>query len=90
MDFSDVVLLSVKPNVIPKVLKDIKTSVASKKPLVASIALGVTIKEIESNLESGARVMRLMPNTPALVNLGASVYARGTHAVEEDSDLVSK
>lgn len=87
---SDVVLVSVKPNVVPRVLEDICKSVTSKRPLVASIALGVTVKEIESYLPLDSRVMRLMPNTPALINMGASVFSRGTHATQEDAILTSR
>ncbi len=51
---------------------------------VLSIAAGVTIATLEAALPTGARVIRSMPNTPALVGAGASAVAAGTHADEDD------
>lgn len=87
---SDVVVISVKPAVVPRVLHDIKPSVTSARPLVTSVALGVTLATMESVLPTETRVIRVMPNTPALVQLGASVFARGTHATEADATLAHR
>ncbi len=51
---------------------------------VLSIAAGVTIATVETNLPDGTPVVRAMPNTPALVGLGASAIAPGSDAREED------
>eukprot|EP00045_Choanoeca_perplexa_P002791 m.26741 g.26741 ORF g.26741 m.26741 type:complete len:279 (+) comp11707_c0_seq1:132-968(+) len=80
---ADVVVIAVKPDVVPKVLKDIKTA-AGTDTLVVSIAAGVTIATIEKYLHSHARVIRVMPNTPALVREGASAIAGGSDATEAD------
>jgi pyrroline-5-carboxylate reductase len=83
---SDVVVLSVKPQVIDKVLaaigKDIKPT-----QLVVSVAAGVPVSAMEARLPEGARVVRTMPNTPATVDAGATAIAAGTHATEEDLEV---
>lgn len=84
---SDVVFLSVKPNVLKTALEDVK-SVSSGK-LFVSVAMGITLSEIEQILSSDARVIRVMPNTPAMVQAAASVFVRGSRATEDDTRLVS-
>ena len=51
---------------------------------VLSIAAGVTTAALQAVLDDGARVIRAMPNTPALVGAGAAAIAAGSHATEED------
>lgn len=87
---SDVVLLAVKPAIVPRVLHDIKSCVTAATPLITSVALGVTIDAMEAILPDGSRVIRIMPNTPALVNCGASVYSKGTYATHQDIDLTKR
>jgi pyrroline-5-carboxylate reductase len=80
---SEIVILAVKPQILGRVLLE----VASKLPgdaLVISVAAGVPVSEIEARLRPGARVVRTMPNTPALVRAGATAIAAGTHATDED------
>lgn len=52
--------------------------------LVVSIAAGITIASMEAVLPPGTRVLRVMPNTPALVGVGAAAIAPGTHATDDD------
>lgn len=84
---SDVVFLSVKPNVVKTALEDVK-SISSGK-LFVSIAMGITLSEIEQILPSDSRVIRVMPNTPAIVRAAASVFVRGCKATENDTKMVS-
>lgn len=84
---SDVIFLSVKPNVLKTALEDVK-SVSSGK-LFVSVAMGITLNEIEQILPSDARVVRAMPNTPAMVQAAASVFVRGSKATEDDAQMVS-
>lgn len=53
---------------------------------VLSIAAGVTTAALEAVLDQGARVIRAMPNTPALVGAGAAAIAPGRFATEDDLD----
>jgi len=78
-----VIVLSVKPPVIEKVLGEIATAVDDKK-LVISIAAGIAIAKIEKALRDGSRVVRAMPNTPALVLAGAAALAGGKNATVDD------
>lgn len=78
---SDVVVLAVKPNVVPDVLAEIAPALRGGT-LVVSVAAGVPISAYEQRLPTGTPVVRVMPNTPALVGKGASAIAAGAHASE--------
>jgi pyrroline-5-carboxylate reductase len=77
------VVLSIKPQIMDKVLLEIGDQI---KPgtLVVSIAAGVDTEAIETAVAEGVRVVRAMPNTPALVGAGATAIAPGRHAGEAD------
>ena len=81
-----IIILSVKPQIIERVLGEISTAVDEKK-LVISIAAGITIAKIEKAFQEGSRVVRVMPNTPALVLAGAAALAGGKHATGDDLAL---
>jgi pyrroline-5-carboxylate reductase len=81
-----IVILSVKPQVIEKVLAEIAPAVDGTK-LIVSIAAGVPIAKIEKALKDGSRVVRVMPNTPALVLAGAAALAGGKSATAADLGL---
>ncbi|MFA6187030.1 MAG: pyrroline-5-carboxylate reductase [Phycisphaerae bacterium] len=66
----DIVVLSVKPQNFPQVLDDIKTAVG-KKHLIISIAAGITTSRIQNSL-GNVPIVRVMPNTPALIGEGAA------------------
>lgn len=82
----DVVVLSVKPQGIDKVLGAIGEDVRSAQ-LVVSVAAGVPVAALEARLPEGTRVVRAMPNTPATVDAGATAIAPGTHATEADLEV---
>lgn len=78
-----IVVLSVKPQVMDKVLDEIGPALDASK-LVISIAAGIPILAIERKVGHGVRVVRTMPNTPALVGAGATALSPGEHATEAD------
>jgi len=80
---AEVVVLSTKPQLFPAVLPEIAPALAHE-PLVVSIAAGVSLSAIEARLGAKARVVRTMPNTPALVGVGATAIAAGARASEDD------
>ena len=80
---ADIVILSVKPQVMNKLLDEISPVLTDKK-LVISIAAGVPIAAIERKVGHGVRIIRTMPNTPALVGAGATALSAGEHATEDD------
>lgn len=84
----DVIFLSVKPQNMTAVLGGIRNAVSPGK-LFVSIAAGVTLARLADGLGS-ARVIRVMPNTPCLVGMGASGFSRGPDATDDDAKLVDK
>jgi pyrroline-5-carboxylate reductase len=80
--WADVVVLAVKPHHIAGVLDEI-TGALRPGALVVSVAAGVTCATLESHLPEGTAVVRVMPNTPAVIGRGASAISAGTHAGEE-------
>lgn len=80
----DVLVLAVKPQVLPAVLAELKPLLTPDK-LVISIAAGVTLDTLTVGLGGHARLVRVMPNTPCLVGASASGVA-GLNA--EDASLV--
>lgn len=85
---SDVIFIATKPNYVAQVLEEIKDEITPEK-LVVSIAAGVSTKKIE-NILGQRRVVRVMPNTPALVQEGMSGVCKGTYATEADAQFVMK
>lgn len=83
---SDVIILAVKPNYVADILEDIKKEITPDK-LVVSIAAGVSTKKIEEIIGKN-RVIRVMPNTPALVLEGMSGVCKGSFARDEDIEFV--
>ncbi len=81
-----VVVLATKPQVFGQVLPDIAAAVGPDTLLV-SIAAGISTNMIERAFPEGSRVVRTMPNTPALVGAGATAIAAGSHATDEDLAL---
>ncbi|HYB40957.1 MAG TPA: pyrroline-5-carboxylate reductase, partial [Candidatus Methylomirabilis sp.] len=72
---SDVVILAVKPQIMAAVLREIAGAVNAKKLLI-SVAAGVATATLRSHLAGPARLIRVMPNTPALVLEGVTAIAR--------------
>jgi pyrroline-5-carboxylate reductase len=82
----DVVVLSVKPQTLSALLAEVGASIA-RESLIISIAAGVPLSVIESQLGEGYRVIRAMPNSPALVGAGATGIAAGSRATADDVAL---
>lgn len=87
--FGRVLVLAVKPGQVREVLAEVRDGF-SEAHLLISIAAGVPLNQLEQGLPSGARVIRVMPNTPALVGASASAFALGKAARREDSELAQK
>jgi pyrroline-5-carboxylate reductase len=86
---ANVLLLAVKPDQVADALKEMRSHF-TEKHLLISIAAGVTLAKLEAGLGSDARVIRVMPNTPALVGASATAYALGKNATPEDGRLAQK
>jgi pyrroline-5-carboxylate reductase len=85
-DRARVLLLAVKPQDIAALLETLGGHVDPANHLVVSVAAGVPTARIEAALPAGTPVVRVMPNTPALVDEGMSVLSAGSHASPEHLD----
>ena len=81
---ADVVVLAVKPRVVPVVAARISDALAVSRPLVVSIAAGIGLARLESLLPEGARIVRAMPNMAAGVGQSMTALAAGSAAAESD------
>lgn len=87
LEGSDVILLCTKPQDIFTALSDFGSGSVSRKLLI-SIAAGVTIADLEQRTPERMRVVRTMPNTPALVGKGAAAYCLGGRCLDGDEAMV--
>ena len=86
--WADVVVLAVKPQMLPAVLSELGQILAHA--LVISIAAGVTIRTVAEQIAGAMRVVRAMPNIPALVQEGMTALALGSAVSEDDSRLARR
>jgi pyrroline-5-carboxylate reductase len=84
---ADVVVLAVKPQIIQAVLQELAPHIADK--LVISIAAGVSVTTLSNGLAGHARIVRAMPNTPALVQTGATGLYAPAALSQQDRDVAT-
>lgn len=80
----DVILLAVKPFIVGEILSELREYY--KNQLILSILAGVKIKKYQEFIEN-ARIIRIMPNTPALVNEGASAICANSNINNDELDF---
>ena len=85
---AEMVVLAVKPQVINQVLQEIAEPARKKKPLIISIVAGVKLESIRSFLGSEVHLVRVMPNTPALIGEGISAYYSDQLLSEKEQEQV--
>ncbi len=83
--WGDILILAIKPQQAEAVLDLIEPVVTDDK-LIISIMAGIPTLKIEANLVTGCRVIRAMPNTPALIGAGATAVCCGRKATSDDLD----
>ncbi|HOP76399.1 MAG TPA: pyrroline-5-carboxylate reductase [Thermogutta sp.] len=83
----DIIILAIKPQVISKVFEELQGRISPEK-LVISIVAGVTLETLQRALGENARIIRAMPNTPALVGSGITAYAVGKNIQPADVQTV--
>lgn len=86
---STIVVLAVKPQVMSRVVSDLKGRLRHR-PLIISIAAGVAIDTISRSLDEDLAIVRVMPNTPALVQQSASALARNAAVNEQQMEQALK
>lgn len=84
---SDVIFLAVKPNMYAKVIGELRKDLLQEK-LIITIAAGITISDMEALISDKARIVRTMPNTPALVGEGMSAICPNNNVLDEELKLV--
>ncbi len=84
---SDVMVVAVKPGIVRPALDALAGEPDIDRPLWISIAAGVTLAGLASALPEGARIVRAMPNTPALVRAGATGICGNTAVGADELDL---
>ena len=89
---SDVVFLCVKPADARAVARGLAPVLArtDRRRLLVSVAAGVSLDDLQAAAGAQTPLVRVMPNTPCLVGCGASAYARGEKATDEDAGLVGR
>jgi pyrroline-5-carboxylate reductase len=86
---SDVIVLAVKPQIMPSVLREVAPAVDRGK-LVISLAAGVATATLRAHLPGAGRLIRVMPNTPALVLEGVTAIARSEGLQEGDLEIAQE
>ncbi len=89
VNMCEIVVLAIKPQIVDEVLREI-VPVWNDNKLMVSILAGVTCVSIERKFAGSPRVVRVMPNTPALVGEAATAICQGSHAGKEDLQIVSE
>ena len=84
---SDIVFMAVKPNIFDGVLEGVADLIDDKK-IVVSIAAGKSIEAIENIIGADKKIVRTMPNTPALVNEGMSALCPNKNIEDEELKIV--
>jgi pyrroline-5-carboxylate reductase len=85
---ADVILVCVKPQVVKEVLQEIRPNISTKQ-LFISVAASVPTDQIEKALGADVRVVRAMPNTPALLGCGMTGLCKGKFASTQDVEAAS-
>ncbi len=84
---TDVVVLAVKPQSMQDTLQEIKTALAQEKPLLISIAAGIQLSHLGQWAGEELAIVRTMPNTPAIIQAGATALCANRHTSETQRDL---
>lgn len=87
---ADVVIIAVKPQAVKEVLGLLRDELEILNPLLLSIAAGIPFSALSSWGGEQLSIVRVMPNTPALVNAGASGLCANHHVSEEQRNIAEK
>lgn len=84
---ADVLVLAVKPQILERICRDLAEAVQQQKPLVVSIAAGIREKDMQHWLGGNIALIRTMPNTPAMLQAGATALHAGEGVSDDQRDL---
>jgi len=80
---ADVIVLAVKPQILKQVCESLKDSICKSRPLIISIAAGIRSTDIDRWLGNNNAIVRCMPNTPALIQAGATGLFANKNTLDE-------
>lgn len=84
---ADVVVLAVKPQILPQVTRELANAIKQRMPLVISIAAGIQTSHLGNWFGADVAVIRTMPNTPAMLQVGTTGLYANSHANEEQRNI---
>lgn len=84
---ADVVVLAVKPQILPEIVFAMAPTLQTNKPLVISIAAGITIAKLSQLIGEDSALVRCMPNTPAMVEKAATGLFANTNVSKEQKNI---
>jgi len=87
---ADVIVLSVKPQMMGNICQEIATTVQQKQPLIISVAAGIQGKNFSHWLGEKTAIVRAMPNTPALIKAGATGLYANKHVTQSEREIAEK
>ena len=87
---ADVVVICVKPQMMAEICQEIASTVQKQKPLIISVAAGVTTQSLGRWLGAETAIVRAMPNTPALIKTGAAGLFANENVSEEQKELAER
>lgn len=87
---ADVIVLSVKPQVMKELCESIAADVSARKPLVITLAAGIPLAAYQRWLGAGVPIIRAMPNTPALVGTGVTGLYAGAGVTGEHKSVATQ
>jgi pyrroline-5-carboxylate reductase len=87
---ADIVVLGVKPQSMENTLKPIKATLSEEKPLLISIAAGIKLSHLGNWAGEDLAIVRVMPNTPALIQAGSAALCANKHATDVQRDLAEE
>lgn len=84
---AEILFLAVKPNLYKQILKELESHIKSDAVII-SIAAGITLEDMESWLDKEYKIIRTMPNTPALVGEGMSAICPNSNIQQKDLEII--
>ncbi len=89
VQWSDIIVLAVKPNILKNVLEDLKPVIDDKK-IIVSFAVGIPVSFYEDILGTDKKIVRSMPNTPAMVGEGMTLICQNENVTELELSIVKQ
>jgi len=89
VQWSDIIILAVKPNILKNVLEELKSEIDQNKVIV-SFAVGIPVSFYEDILGTDKKIVRSMPNTPAMVGEGMTLICHNKNVTELELSIVKK